>query len=141
MSNREIVQQGLNARKDVRAAEARAEKYREDADAVRDNLFREQLSHKRARSEWQEEKAILTGIINRQNSTIVHLREYMAAAEDRARDARKRRILISAIKAIAAFVFLVNIHDTGWIVSWLTNSLTVLSLFCLGVSVFRLFRT
>lgn len=140
MSNREIVQQGLNARKDVRAAEARAEKYREDADAIRDELFQEQLSHKKVRSEWLEEKAIMTGVINRQHSTIVHLREYMATAEDRARDVRKRQALISAIKAIAAFTFLMAVYDTGWIVSWLSASLTALSLICLGIATFNWFR-
>lgn len=140
MSNREIVQQGLNARKDVRAAEARAEKYREAADVIRDELFQEQLRHKRIRSEWLEEKAIMTGVINRQHSTIVHLREYMAAADDRARYARQRRALNNAIEAIFAFVFLAAIYDTGWIVSWLADSLIALTLVCLGVAGFNWFR-
>ena len=140
MSNREIVQQGLNARKDVRAAEARAEKYREAADIIHDELFQERMNHKRIRSEWLEEKAIMTGVINRQHSTIVHLREYVAAAEDRARDARKRRALINMTEAIVAFIFLMAIYDTGWIVSWLADSLTALTLVFLGVAGFNWFR-
>ena len=140
MSNKEIVQQGLDARKNTRAAEAKAEKYRETVDMIRDTLFREQLSHNKARRFWLEEKAVLSGIIGRQHSTIVELRQDLAAAKDRAREGRQLRALISAAKAVISMFVLVGIRDIGWIVPWLVDSLTAVSTICLGVAVFNWLR-
>lgn len=140
MDARETVQKGLDARKNVRAAEARAERYREDADVIRDTLFREQMSHKRARRFWLEEKAIMTGVINRQHDTIVRLREQMASAEDRAREARRIRAMIDGVLAAIAFIALIWGYDRGWIVLWLADSLTALSLCCLVAAIYVWYR-
>lgn len=140
MDAKETVQQGLDARKNVRAAEARAERYRELVDVTRDTLFREQMSHKRARSAWMEDKAILNGVINRQHDTIVRLREQMASAEDRAREARQTRAMIDGIVAAIAFIVLICCYDQGWIVLWLADSLTALSVFCIAAAIYTWLR-
>ena len=136
MDAKETVQKGLDARKNVKAAEARAERYRETVDVIRDALFREQMSHKRARSIWVEERTTMEGIIYRQNDTIADLRQRLAAAEGRARKARQIRAMIDGSMACVAFVALIWTRDLGWIAPNLSDSLTALSLVCLGVAVF-----
>lgn len=140
MSNKEIVQQGLDARKNTRAAEAKAARYRELVDVTRDTLFREQMSHSQARRLWMEEKTVLAGIINRQHSTIVDLRQDLAAAEDRARETRQLSALINAAKAVSSMLVLIGIRDIGGIVPWLADSLTAVSGICLGIAVFNWLR-
>lgn len=140
MSNKEIVQQGLDARKNTRAAEAKAARYRELVDVTRDTLFREQMSHSQARRLWMEEKTVLNGLISRQNSLIANLRGQLAFAEDRAREERRFRALISGVKAVSSLFILVGIRDIGWVVPWLCDSLTALSTACLGVAIFNWLR-
>lgn len=136
MSNREIVQQGLDARKNTKAAEAKAERYREIANNTRDTLFREQMSHKQARRLWLEEKTIMTGWINRQHDVIVGLRQDLADAKDREREVRRNRALTNAVKYGVIFVSLIWTRGTGWIVPWLADSLTALSLVCLLAAIY-----
>ena len=140
MSNREIVQQGLDARKNTRAAEAKAERYREIANNTRDMLFLEQMSHKQAHRVWREEKEVLSGIIYRQNGTIADLRQRMAAAEDQAREGLQLRALIGASKAVVSMFVLIGIRDIGWIVPWLADSLVGASAICLIVAMLNWFR-
>lgn len=140
MSNKEIVQQGLDARKNTRAAEAKADKYRELAISTHDMLFLEQMSHKQAQRVWREEKDVLAGIIYRQNGTITGLRQNLAAAEDRAREGRQLRALISAAKAVGSMFVLIGIRDIGWIVPWLADSLVAASAICLTIALVNWFR-
>jgi hypothetical protein len=140
MDAKETVQKGLDARKNVRAAEARAERYREAADVIRDNLFREQMSHKRARRTWLEEKAVLTGIINRQNDTIVRLREKLAGIEAQERESKRLRAAVSGAKAAVTMVVLICFKELEWIVPWLADSLTALSVTCMGFAVYNWLR-
>lgn len=140
MSNREIVQQGLDARKNVRAAEARAKKLSEEVIAANEALFYEQLRLQNARRAWQYEREDLTGIISRQRITLRQLREQLAAAEDRARGEKRFRALINATKAVSALFVLIGIRDIGWIVPWLVDSLTALSVTCLCIAIFNWFH-
>ena len=128
MSSKEIVQQGLQVRKDVRAAEARAERYRETIDTIRDTMFREQMSHKVARNNWLEEKATLNGIINRQHDTIRQLRESKAAAKAKAEEAYRTRTIYNAVKCAGLFVLMICAKDLGWVVPWLADSLAACAL-------------
>lgn len=140
MSNREIVQQGLDARKNVRAAEARAERLSEEVKAAAEARFYDQLKWKNARRAWEYEREDLTGTISRQRIALLQLREQLAAAEDRARTARQLRSLISAAKSVTSLFILIGIRDIGWIVPWLVDSLTALSVTCLFVAVFNWLR-
>lgn len=123
MDAKEIVKQGLQARKDVRAAEARTEKLREDLAAVNDARFREQLRHQKAMHNWQREQEILNGTIYRQRNTIRQLREEKEILVQREQDARQRHTLIGAVKALIILALLIIGRDLGWIVSWLAASL------------------
>lgn len=140
MSNREIVQQGLDARKNVRAAEARAEKLREQLAVANEACFYEQLRLQNARRAWQYEREDLTGTISRQRVALRQMREQLAAAEDRAREARQLRSLINAAKAVSSLFILIGIRDIGWIVPWLVDSLTALSVTCLCIAIFNWLR-
>jgi hypothetical protein len=123
MDAKEIVKQGLQARKDLRAAEDRAEKLREDLAAVNDARFREQLRHQKAQHNWHREQEILTGTVYRQRATLRQQRERIADLVQREHDARQRRILIGAVKALIVLAFLILARDLGWIVSWLAASM------------------
>ncbi len=135
MSNKEIVQQGLQVRKDVRAAEIRAEKYRAEVDAANDARFRDQMVYRQAQRAWQYEREDLTGTISRQFIALRQMREEIGEMRKREREARQRRILISAVKAIILFAVLICIRDLGLIVTWLIDSLLAFSMTWLLFSV------
>ncbi len=138
MDARETVQKGLQARKDVRAAEARVEKLREDMANVNDARFREQLSYRKARLDWQQEREVMLGTIYRQHTALHQLREEKEALAQRERDDRHLRTLFSAVKAVIAFALLICARDMGWIVTWLTDSLLAISVTCFLFAIARL---
>lgn len=140
MSNKEIVQMGLDARKNVRAAEARAEMLREEVTAANEARFYDNLKWKNARRAWQYEREDLTGVISRQRISLRQMREQLAVAEKRARKARQIRVLINAAKAFISLIVLIGIRDIGWIVPWLVDSMTALAVTCLFIAIFRLLR-
>ena len=123
MDAKETVKQGLQARKDVRAAEARAEKLREDVAAVNDARFREQMSYRKAKLDWLEEKDALVCRVHRQQDIIRQLRKEKQEQTKREEDAKQRRVLLSAVKAIVILGLLIVAQDQGLIVSWLAASL------------------
>ncbi len=140
MDAKETVKQGLQARKDVRAAEARNEKLREDLAAVNDARFREQLRHQKAMHHWQREQEILVGDVYRQRCTIRQLREENAKLRQREAYAKQVSALVDAVKYGIIFVGLVWIQDTGWIVPWLNSSLIAVSATCLFFAAFTWIR-
>ena len=140
MSNKEIVQQGLQMRRDVRAAMDLAEKYCEEAATANEVRFYDHLKWQNARRAWQYEREDLTGTINRQRIALRQLREQLAAAEDRAREARQIRAIVNTVKALCSMFILIGIRDIGWIVPWLSNSLIALSVTCLGIAIFNWLR-
>lgn len=127
MSNKEIVQQGLNARKDVRAAEARAEKFRQDAADQSDARFYERNKHRLERADWLEEKAVMEKYI----STLEKVNNSLTSERDRLiqheKAAQQRQILLGSAKAILAVLLLTFARDLGWIVTWLATVLQCLS--------------
>ena len=135
MSEKEIVQQGLQARKDVRAAEIRAEKYRTEVDAVNDARFRDQMVYRQAQRAWQYEREDLQGEVSRQRIALRNMREEIGEMRKREQKARQRRILVSAVKAITLFAILLCVRDLGLIVTWLNDSLLAFSMMWLLTSV------
>ena len=138
MTNKEIVQQGLDARKNTRAAEARADKYRAEVVAANDARFRDQMVYRQAQRAWQYEREDLQGTVIRQRIALIRMREEIGVMRKREQEARQRRILTGAVKAIILFVFLICIRDLGLIVSWLTDSLLAFSMTWLLISVVSL---
>lgn len=123
MDAKETVKQGLQARKDTRAAELRAEKLREDVAATNDARFREQLSYRKAKRSWLEEKDLLVGTVYRQQSLIRQLRLEKQEMDRREANAQHVRTLIGAVKAVGFMTALIVAQDMGWIVAWLAASL------------------
>lgn len=123
MDARETVQQGLDARKNVRAAEARAEQLRAEVNAINDARFREHMRYRQARNAWQYERDDLQGTISRQRITIRELREENEKMARREREDRQRRTLIGAVKAVVLFALLIWARNLDLMVTWLTDSL------------------
>lgn len=128
MSNKEIVQQGLDARKNTRAAEARAEMYRAEVVAANDARFRDHMRYRQARNAWQCEREDLQGTVTRQRIALRQMREEIGEMRRREQEARQRRIITSAVKALILFAFLLCVRDLGLIVTWLTDSLLAFSM-------------
>lgn len=140
LTAREIVAQGLQARKDARAAEARAEKLREEVTAANEARFYDQLKWENARRAWQYEREDLTGTVNRQRIALRQLREEMGELRKREGNARRRRILLSAVKAVIIFGLLIVARDKELVVYWLADSLLAFTLSYLFVAVIALTR-
>ena len=135
MNNKEIVQQGLQVRKDVRAAEIRAEKFRAEAVAINDARFRDQMRDRQAKSAWQCEREDLQGMVNRQRIALTQMREEIGEMRKRERDARQVRIALSIAKAAALFVLLIFARDHNLIVAWLNDSLMAFSISWLLIAI------
>lgn len=140
MDAKETVKQGLQARKDVRAAEARTEQLREDLTAANDARFREHMSHRQAKLAWQSERESLICTVYRCRYTIRHLREEKEALIRREREAQQRRVLFSAIKSVGVIALLLITRDLGLIVSWLASSMLALAVTHLLFTVVALVR-
>ena len=128
MTNKEIVQKGLQARKDVRAAETRAEKCLAEAVSANDARFRDLMAYRQAQRTWQYEREDLQGTVSRQRIALRQMREEIGQLRKREHESRQRRILASAAKAIISFAVLIFIRDLGLIVTWLTDSLLAFSM-------------
>lgn len=124
MDAKETVKQGLQARKDVKAAEARAEKLLEELISVNDARLHEQLRHQNDRRNWQMENGILAGTVHRQQHVIRQLRKEKEDLLRHEQNARQRHILIGAVKAVVILAALTAAKGQGWIVPWLVASLT-----------------
>ena len=135
MSNKEIVQQGLDARKNTRAAEARAEKYRAEVDAANDARFRDQMVYRQAQRAWQYERQDLQGEVSRQRIALRQMREEIGELRKREQKARQRRTLTSAVKALIMFALLICIRDLDLIVTWLIDSMLAFSMTWLLITV------
>lgn len=124
MDAKETVKQGLQARKDAKAAEARAEMLREELISVNDARLHEQLRYQNDRRDWQLENGILAGTVHRQQHIIRQLRREKEDLLRHEMDTRQRRILIGAVKAVVILAALTAAKGQGWIVPWLVASLT-----------------
>lgn len=138
LTAKQIVSQGLQDRKNVRAAEARAEKFREEADAANEARFYCQLKWENARRAWQYEREDLTGTISRQRITLRQLREELEEMRKREKKTRRRRIILSIVKAVLIFGLLIVARDKGLVVYWLADSLLIFILAYLFVAVIAL---
>lgn len=140
MSNKEIVANGLQARKDVKAATTRAEKFREAAASVHDARFHDRCRYENDRREWQEEKAGLEQSVLFQRNAIKRLVRERDELLKREHDGRQRRIIVGVVKAIFATVLLSAARDLGWVVAWLATGLLVASAVYMCCAIVKLAR-
>jgi hypothetical protein len=123
MSNKEIVQQGLDARKDVRAAEARAAQHQAETEDAREARFHDQIRHKNDAANWQQERERLEwniGTMERNIHDLVKHRDALIAAQ---KEDQQRRKLIGIAKAVAFFVIVSTLRDLDLVTSWLGDGL------------------
>jgi hypothetical protein len=127
MSNKEIVSKGLQARKDVRAAETRAEKFRQDAADQRDARFYERNKQEIERRGWQDERAQLHGCLVSQQREIFRLTKDLEIMRNREQHAQQLHTIAGVVKAILIAMMTVAARDMGWVVTWLATVLLIVS--------------
>lgn len=140
MSNREIVQQGLNARKDVRAAEARAEKFREEAAGQRDARFYDRMKWRVVAKDWQQERLTLLQQVNDYRRLTRILTEERDELIRREQEAFKLQTLTGAVKTIGLVILTTVARDAGWIVPGLAGAIAVAAAAHLIYAIFKLTR-
>ena len=140
MSNKEIVEQGLQARKDVRAANTRAAKHREETEAVQDARFRDQMEYKQAEANWQRERGDLEWRLQLKEVNIQKLtKERDALIEDQKEDLQRRR-LVGVAQAVAFFALMSISRDADLVNVWLANGTMGAAAGYLAVTLYFLIR-
>lgn len=125
MDAREIVNRGLQARKEVRNAEAKAQAYQDSLAEEKDARLRERHDRKIQAAHWAEERDKLMGVILEQRRTIHRLEKRIEARDKQDREARQRLILAGGLKGLIVFTLLITARDLGWITPWLVHCLLV----------------
>ena len=130
MEPKEIVENGLQARKEVRQAEARANAYRSAAAAQKDARISEMMCHKNDAARWAEEKACLENQIRTQR---VEIRLLHKDREDRKKQDRKvMRLVILAGFVNCLVAFMILFSTIGLLPApWSSNSLTISAAVCM----------
>ena len=127
MNSKEIVSKGLQERKDVRAAEARAEKFRQAAADQNDARFYERNKYNLERADWLEEKAVMAEHIR----LLEHVKHRIELERDelikREKEAQQRQALLGSAKTILAALLIASARDLGWIVAELATVLLIAS--------------
>jgi len=125
MSNREIVERGLQARRAVRAAEARAAQNQAETEDARDARFYDQMRHKNDAALWQQERENLEWTIGQKDWEIRDLVKQRDALIAVQKEDQQRRKLIGIAKAVAFFVIMSTLRDLDLVTAWLGGGLMV----------------
>ena len=127
MSNREIVEQGRQARKDVKAAEARAAQAEQNAAEVQAEREYDRLNHKRDQHVLQQDLDYLVAQRDEAYTHILKLTDEIEAMKRQAREQEKdrRRLLVELAKAFVAVVLIYGVRDLDLVTFWLANGLAV----------------
>ena len=118
MSPKEIVSEGLEARKNVRAAEAREAE-------VRDAHFQDRLNHEAERNTWKREKESLEFRIELKDQIIDWQTQEIREIIEDMRDTAQIRSILRLLKGVTLFVLLIVARDMDLIVPWLVNWLAL----------------
>lgn len=130
MEPKEIVENGLQARKEIRKAEARANAYRSAASAQKDARMAEMMNHKKDTVRWEEEKARLEKLILSQHGEIRKLQRERSARNKQDRKTMRLVILAGFVNCLVAFMILFS--TLGLLPDpWSSNSLTISAAVCM----------
>lgn len=142
MSNKETVQKGLDARKNVKAAEARAAQAEQKAAEANDDRLHERVNAQSERQAWEQEKHELVGQLDRALSYSQRLVDEIKEMRREARDQAKARelLLVELAKASAAIILLYTVRDLDLVAFWLANGLVIASELYLTILLVKLFR-
>lgn len=140
MSNKESVQQGLDARKEIKAAKEETEKVRKDLEEAAHELVSLRISHETERNAWKREKAELMDLFVRECDKNHKLEDNLVRMAKREHEAARRGLLANALKTVIGLVLVVIFRDLGLVNFWLAAALTVACTAYLAVAVVRLAR-
>lgn len=138
MSNKETVQKGLDARKDVNAAKEETEQVRKQLEDAGHELVHMRLSHENDKNYWKREKAELVDMFIRERGRVRELEDLMDMVNRREKEAEQRARLVNVLKTAVALVLIVAFRDLDLMDFWLAAALTGLSTGYLGWAVVRL---
>lgn len=131
MEPKEIVESGLQARKEIRKAEAIANAYRAAASAQKDARMTEMMSHKNDATRWAEEKARLENMILKQRGEIRRLHRDREAKDKRDRKIFRIVILAGFVNCLVAVMILLSSLGFDWADPLTSNSLMVSAAVCM----------
>ena len=142
MSNKETVQKGLDARKNVKAAEARAAQAEQNAAEANDDRIHEHLNSRSDRQVWEQERKALISQCEEAKEYIRKLLAEIEAMRHEERDQAKARehLLVELAKASAAIILIYTVRDLDLVAYWLANGLIVCSEVYLTALLVKLLR-
>lgn len=138
MSNKETVQKGLDARKDVNAAKEETEQIRKELEEAGHKIVSMKLSHENDKNYWNREKSELIELLIREcneNRTLAKIIEHKNKQE---KEAEQRGLLVNVLKTVVALVLIVVFRDLELVNFWLAAALTALSTGYLSFAIVRL---
>ena len=133
MSDREIVQKGLDARKKVRAAKEQAEKFRADAAEVRDERFRDRMN-------YDTERRILAQRLADRSVALRRVTDERDKLIEQTRVTQTVQAIATLVKSAIALVLLVVARDLSLITPWLVYCLLAVTVTELACAIFKLSR-
>lgn len=141
MSNKETVQQGLDARKALKEAERETEKVRKDLEDAGHELVSLRISHETERNAWKREKAELMDLLVSECDKNHKLEDNIVRLAKREHEHERRGLLANALKTVIGLVLVVIFRDLSLINFWLAAALTAVCTAYLAVAVVRLARS
>lgn len=142
MSNKDIVQKGMDARKNVKAAEARAAQAEQNAAEANDARLHDCVNN---RSELLNLQKALEGTADKLAEAKEYIRKLLAEIEVMRHDEREQakereRLLVELAKASAAIILTYTVRDLDLVAFWLANGLIIASELYLTLLLVKLLR-
>lgn len=137
---RETVTKGLQDRKDVRAAEASRDMYREHAVNINNARIRDRVNQATAVRRLELERDALRKGWEEAVVESKRLNAELAACRKREANRHQRARLVNAAKAAVICLLLTFARDLDLIVPWLVNTLLAISVVYVAYAVTRLIR-
>lgn len=141
MSNKETVQQGLDARKALKEAEKETEKVRKDLEDAGHELVRLRTFLETERNAWKRDKAELMDLLVSECDKNHKLEETITRQVKREHEHERRSLLANALKTVICLVLVVIFRDLSLVNFWLAAALTAVCTAYLVVAVVRLARS
>lgn len=137
---RETISKGLQDRKDVRAAEASRDAYREHAYAVNNARIRDRVNHATALRKMELERDAMRKGWEEAVVENKRLNAELTATRKREANRNQKARLVNAAKAAVVCLLLTFARDLDLMVPWLVNALLVISVAYVAYAVARLIR-
>lgn len=137
---RETVNKGLQDRKDVRAAEAARDMYRDRAYDINNARIRDRVNQATAIRRLELERDTMRKGWEDAVVETKRLNAELAACRKREANRHQKARLVNAAKAVTTCLLLTFARDLGLMEPWLVNALLVISVAYVAYAVARLIR-